>query len=513
VTLRSERRSEDSGTGGPHRPADWIGQVPPSEGLRLYLDIVRSRIWVVAIIVLFAVGAAAVFVMSADKVYRAEADMLITPVPADNPNLLGLGLVSESGDPTRDAETLAQLITTPSVAERVRADLRLTDTPLSILSQVSAKPVAQSAIVTITAEADTPTGAARLANSFARGAIADRTARLHATLDVIIPRVRRDLAALPAGDAAAREALSGRLRDLSTLRAQPDPTMHLETNAVPSDTPVSPRPVLTLAAALIGGLVLGFGALLAGAVLDPRIDREDDLRRYRIPILARIPVERGRARPGRRTPLTPDQLSGSAREAFRRLGSSLAARVDVHGKHAIFVTGAAPTDGKTTTALNLSAALATMNERVALIEADFRRPSLGPALNLKNSRGVATVLAGQTRVSEAVEQAVRLHAPVRILAHEADASSAPPHISPQAAQALIRGAEEIADWVVFDGPALNYAAESLPIAKEADSVVLVVRLRRTRTRDLADLAELLSQQGIVPAGFIVVGGGRQPTYY
>jgi hypothetical protein len=41
------------------------------------------------------------------------------------------------------------------------------------------------------------------------------------------------------------------------------------------------------------------------------------------------------------------------------------------------------------------------------------------------------------------------------------------------------------------------------------SVLLLVRLHKTRTRDLADLAELLQQQGIVPAGFVIVGGRQR----
>ena len=44
-------------------------------------------------------------------------------------------------------------------------------------------------------------------------------------------------------------------------------------------------------------------------------------------------------------------------------------------------------------------------------------------------------------------------------------------------------------------------------------MLIVVRLRSTRLRDLADLAELLTQQGITPDGFILIGGKSRPVYY
>jgi capsular polysaccharide biosynthesis protein/Mrp family chromosome partitioning ATPase len=490
--------------------ADWVRAAPPRGGLALYLDVLRSRLWFIVLMVALSILATAVVVATAEKAYKANADVLVTPIPGNNSSLFGFGLPSESGDPTRDVETLAQVIATPAVAARVRAELGVETSAQSLLSQVSVEPVAQSNIVTITAEASDPDFAAVLANEFGEAAIAERTERFHELLDAVIPRLRRQLAELPRGETAARDAVSTRLQDLETYRALDDPTLHLETRAVPPPSASSPRTVLSIAASFVAALVLGVGGVLGLHLLDTRIIREEDLRGYRIPILARIPLETPR---GRRPRVAPSHLSAGTMDAFRRLGSALAARSDGHAKQTIFVTGASPSDGKTTTSLNLARSLAMMNERVVLIEADARQPSLSRVLGLMPAYDVSDVLGGRSSLVDALEPADGLNPGLRVLFQRQRDRSVAPHISSNAADALIRDAELAADWVIFDGPALNYAPDALPLAKRANSILLVIRMRKTRVSELSDLAELLSQQGITPDGFVLVGGKAQPAYY
>jgi capsular polysaccharide biosynthesis protein len=512
VSLPSERsRREADAPWGRPETVEWIGEAPPSQGLALYLDLLRSRIWILAVTLVVAVSTAALFIATADKVYRARADMLITPIPADNPNLVGLGLVSESGDPTRDAETLAQLITTPAVAARARASLRLTDPPQSLLRHVSAEPVAQSSIVAVTAEAGTGEDAARIANHVAEAAVVERTARLHVLLDQVIPRLRTQFAGLAGSQTAAREALSARLEELETLRLLDDPTIRLVTRAEPPAQASEPRPVLTIVAAFLGALIIGVGGVLAAHVLDTRVEREEDLRRYRIAVLGRIPNEKRRTRFGR-IPLRPDELSAGTLDAYRRLASSLSARTE-RGRRTLFITGAGPATAKTTSAINLAAALAGLDEHVILVDGDGRRPSVGRTLRIAARAGVNAVIAGQRSLRESLLHSDGMPPRVSVLVGDGEGASAPAAMSGEAAEMLIRDSKALAEWLIVDGAALNYAPDWLPFAKRAEIVLLVVRLRHTRARDLAELAELLSQQGIVPEGFILVGGRQRALAY
>ena len=66
-------------------------------------------------------------------------------------------------------------------------------------------------------------------------------------------------------------------------------------------------------------------------------------------------------------------------EAFRQLRTNLQ-YVDLdHSQKLIVVTSALPDEGKTTTTCNLAIALAQGGARVALVDADLRRPRAGAA--------------------------------------------------------------------------------------------------------------------------------------
>ena len=487
-----------------------MDEAPASEGLSMYFDVLRGRLPLVVLATVLPVLIAVVFISRADKVYRAEAGLLVTPVPRTNTTLFGLGLVSESGDPTRDAETLAKLITTPAVAERVRRDLGARRSTGDLLGAVDALPVAQSSIVAITAEADDPAAAARLADAFGLAAIAIRTERLHAMLDELIPRLQEQLDEVPRGEARARESLSERIRALETLRFQPDPTLHFETRAAPPSSAVAPRPFLSIAAALLGGLIWGIGIVLAAHIFDTRVEREQDLRRYRIPVVGRIPREPFWRRMRRRGPLSPGDLSPRTLDAYRQLASRLLFGMD--GEATLFITSPGAGDGKTTTSLNVSAALAQLGETVVVADADSRRPALGRIADATPARGFSDVAAGRASADDALGSASALPSGVRLLLQTGDSNGASAPIAPEAAETLVREMRRSAKWLILDGPALMYAPEALGLAKRSSGVLVVVRLRGTRTRDLAGLADLLIQQDVVPAGFIIIGGDPRPMY-
>ena len=104
--------------------ANWLNPAVEETGLARYVSTIRERKWLIALTVLVTTLAATVYVIPAPKVYKAEADLLITPVTGGDETLSGLGLLSSSSDPTRDVETASKLVASNNVARRVKAALK-----------------------------------------------------------------------------------------------------------------------------------------------------------------------------------------------------------------------------------------------------------------------------------------------------------------------------------------------------------------------------------------------------
>jgi capsular exopolysaccharide synthesis family protein len=513
----------DSAGGGWRRPQSGVS------GLERYFNTIRERLGLIALITLVTTLIAAAYLAVATEQYRAEANLLVIPAPREDPTFNTLPVIRETSDPTRDAQTAAALVTSPNVARRVDRQLDYPGTAEELESKVTAEPVAQASIVAVTAVADSPELARDIANGFANGVVAERSEIVRIEADKQIAGLQDQIAAAEeAGDPT--EALEESLVGLQKLKTTGDPTLRVETEATAPSSPFSPRPTLTLVAGVLGGLILGIGGAFAMSALDPRLRREEQLRElYSLPILARVPKEKraptftlGKRRFGigprerERRALPPGELSAATLESFRTLRTMLAAqRRDDGNSRSILVTGPSPSEGKTTTAINLASSLALAGNRVILIEADFRRPTVGEALGVRARVGIGDVLLGNV----ALEDALVLAPPFgdnlcALLVDRADDWLAEV-LSLPAAEALLEDAKRLADYVVLDSPPLTQVIDAMPLARQVDDVVLVTRLGSSNLTQLAHLGDLLDQNGIKPAGFVVVGGPapEESSYY
>jgi succinoglycan biosynthesis transport protein ExoP len=484
---------------------DWLKPHVEEVGLTRYLQTLRERAWIVVAAVLITTGIAIAYVLTASKVYKAEADLLVTPIGNTDTSLVGLpGLIPSSSDPTRDVETASALITNVDVAARVKGALKSSKSPRQLLGKVEAAPVASSNIVAVTASAGSGTEARDLANAFATEAVNNQTKQLHNAIDQRLPALEARLRQGAGDPAAIRAALAS----LETLRTGSDPSLSVETKADVPSRPSSPRPALSIAGGLLAGLVLGVGAAFASQGLDPRLRREEQLRRlYRLPILARIPKE-PRSRTHR--PLGPLELSPATSEAYRTLRGTLAVsrRGSSSGSHAILVTGSSPSEGKTTTAINLASSLATAGHNVILIEADLRRPGIGAALGVKSKYGVASVLVESVALQDALVTTSTFGSNLGVLLADYEGGWISDLFALPAARELMADARRMADFVIIDSPPLTDVIDALPLVDYIDDVVIVAGVGRTHLRKLVQLGELLAEHGVKPAGFAVVGTPR-----
>ncbi|UJA19990.1 AAA family ATPase [Thermoleophilia bacterium SCSIO 60948] len=510
MSARTERRAST----GEDRGRSWLRSGQERSGLVSFVAILRERARIVIACPLIALLLAIAYLLTAPTVYESRADLVVNPVPATEATLATLGLIRESSDPSLDVETAAQLINTPDIAADAAEGLDVD--PESVTADVLIEPIPESNIVTVVAQADDPERAEALAEAYAGAALDDRTENLHARIDEVLPQLRDQLEDASAGEFAG-DSLATQIAQIEVLRSGPDPTLQA---VGPADAAVqiSPRPLFDLLAAVVAGALIGVALALASRALDPRLRREEQVRDlFDVPILARIPRQ-SEARTER--PLSPDRLTPGAREAYRTLRATLSAawpRGSGEPRSAL-ITGSSPSEGKTTTAINLATSLALGGSRVILIESDMRRPSIAAAMGIEPRYGIAGALLREASLEEALVTTPVYGPNLRLLvaepkiAEHAGAATAE-LLSLPAGRELVDEAKRLADFVLIDSPPFTEVIDSLPLAFEVDQVLVVARLGKSRLARLKQLGELLSENGIRPAGIALVGTASTSSQY
>ncbi len=199
-------------------------------------------------------------------------------------------------------------------------------------------------------------------------------------------------------------------------------------------------------------------------------------------------------------------------EAYKSARTNLMyALAGEEGSKKIVFTSSMPADGKTTTCVNTAITFAQTGERVALIDADLRKPKVHKLLDLPNKHGLANYLGGLAKMEDII---------VHDDAHKLDvicAGRIPPNpsellSSPKMAAFL----EEIAksyDYVFIDMPPVNVVTDALSVAKYVTGVVIVVRERYTNHDALKKSVESLQFTNAKILGFILNAVEERGVYY
>lgn len=424
-----------------------------------YIRILRKNWLVIVIATLLGVAVAAGYSLTRTPMYQSDSTIFVSTQSGET-----IGEIQQGNTFTQARiATYVQLVDEPYVLLPVIQELGLQVSVDSLAARVSASSDLNTTLINVAVTDASPVLAADISNavsaSLAEAVETIETREGQATSPLTVTRVR---------------------------------------DAVPATSPVSPNVPLNLALGGLIGLAVGIGFAVLRAVLDNKVRSPRDVEQLTDrPIIGAIPFDpKAKERP---LILEADPHNQRS-EAFRSLRTNLQF-LEMQGGHTFVITSSVPSEGKSTTTINLAVALADAGKRVALLDCDLRKPKVAEYLNIEGGAGLTDVLIGRARVADVMLPWGKR--PLYVL----PSGKVPPNPSEllgskQMNQLLEALANEF-DVVLCDAPPLLPVTDAAILSRSATGAIVVVAAGRTTTNQLSGALEALETVGAAVGGVVL----------
>ena len=186
------------------------------------------------------------------------------------------------------------------------------------------------------------------------------------------------------------------------------------------------------------------------------------------------------------------EFNGSGfREAFRSLYTNLRFVKLDSPTNSLVISSATPAEGKSTVAIHLAQAAATLGQRVLLVDADLREPSLHKPLNLPNLQGLTDILSLETQDLNTVIKRSPLEENLFILTAGSSSVDSTKLLASNKMQDLMEELQATFDLVIYKAPSLSGLADTHLLATTTDGVMLVVALGKSKSSILQKVLDEL----------------------
>jgi capsular exopolysaccharide synthesis family protein len=252
------------------------------------------------------------------------------------------------------------------------------------------------------------------------------------------------------------------------------------------------------------GLLLGTGAALVADKLSNVLYSSKDLKEATgLPLLGVVPLRKELGT------LAWQEAAGglqqAARASFFEVFRSLYTNILLLGSdtpiRSLVISSAAEEDGKTTVAIHLALAAAAMGQRVLLVDANLRSPTVHNRVGLMNIQGLTDVISQDLDWNNVIERS-----PLEDNLFVLSAGPIPPDpirlVASQKMQDLMSELQGAFDLIIYDTPPLVGFADANLLAANTNGLILVAGLGNLKRTIFQQALEELQVSGTPILGVI-----------
>ena len=512
-----------------------------------YVEAIRSRWFVVVGFALAGLLLGLIFAQSREDRFSASAAIVVNPTPVGS--LDGSRLVAANLD--REVRVLTSDFVASIAVETIGGDAD----PDDLRRRVDPVFVPGSDVIEVAIDDSDPMVAAAVVNGFAEAYVDSRNAdqvafyseRLGALEEALsnaegeqtsiseqigsldsqreailadtgleavvrqevlsgIAESRQILVAERNGVAAQVRILANDITDIKTNRDSEAPAARLLSTALPPGSPAGIPGTAFIIAGTLAGLIGGAVVALLSARLDKSAGTVDAVvGALGVQVLGAIPRMGWRVQGAAAMIMLSSQKSVRAhhtRESYRRLRASVEFLMGSEEIKSLLVTSSRPGEGKSVTSANLAVALAAGGQKVALVNADMRRPSLEIAFGLPASEsGLSAFLTGMTEHLEltAVDGAENLF----LVPAGPQPRNPGELLASDRFELLVAGLIDQVDIVIVDTPPVGATADSMAASGAVGGVLVVVDAGTASQDELKDTRADLERSGANVLGAVL----------
>lgn len=492
--------------------------------IQRYGGILRRWAWLI-ILAACAAGAIAFWVSKrSTPVYEAVTTVLINEAPATRSTDYTSIVTSE-----RLAQTYSQLMTKQPVLESLITQSGIDLDVDQLKGMITVQPVQETTLIEVRVEDIDPSRAAEIANrlvdEFSKSnqelqasryaASKESLARQMEDVDRQIQAAAVQLENLGKDDtgqaerdrietnlAQYRQTYANLLQSYEQVRlaeAQSTANVIQVEPAVIPERPVRPRVLINTLLAMIVGFMLAVGIAFLVEAMDDTLKGPDQVTgQLGLPVLGMI--LRHNVQDGR--PITLVEPRSQVAEAFRSLRTNLQFTSVDHPLRTLLVTSPTPAEGKSTVAVNLGVVMAQGGKRVALVDADLRRPRVHKLLDIPNLGGISNLF-----VQEPLQLDGRLQKTSADDLFALTSGELPPNpaelLGSEKMYEIIRLVKEQAEVVIIDSPPVIAVTDSSLLSQRVDGVLLVFKPGVTQMSAARQTVEQLQRLGANLLGAVI----------